>query len=227
MPGQADAGQVHVHAPVTLVGPEQLDRQIRLLLVQAPIVIGVDHTHIALPCLDGLQDGGVVGEHVGGEVVHPARDDLFGLLLAMVFDQRGGQRLVVDLLGSAQAQPPFPRLVGQGFVRAQRGRIDTFGGVGDGARAQAQARPCMGRGAVLGRNVLLDHRRLDGLQDAHLLGLPEVAGIDGQQQVGHPVLPLGLDALHQGGFLVGDEGDRYAGLCGVGIEDRLDQLVDA
>ncbi|MNZ78457.1 hypothetical protein D3C78_970310 [compost metagenome] len=85
----------------------------------------------------------------------------------------------------------------------------------------------MGRGAVLSGDVLVDDGRLDRLQDAHLLGLPQVTGIDGQQQVGHPVLALGLDALHQRGFLVGDELDLDAGLGGVGVEHRLDQLVDA
>ena len=64
------------------------------------------------------------------------------------------------------------------------------------------------------------------MQDAHLLGLPEVAGVNGQQQVGSGVLALGLDALHQRGFLVGDELDLHAGLFGVGVEHGLDQLVD-
>ncbi|MNF46255.1 hypothetical protein D3C84_274100 [compost metagenome] len=84
----------------------------------------------------------------------------------------------------------------------------------------------MGGGAILQRDIGVDGFRSERLQDAHLLGLPEVAGIDGQQQVGGGVLALGLDALHQGRFLVGDELDLHAGLGGVGIEYRLDQLVD-
>jgi len=65
------------------------------------------------------------------------------------------------------------------------------------------------------------------LQDAHLLGLPEVAGIHGEQQVGGSVFALGLDALHQRGFLVGDELHLDASLFGVGIEHGFDQFVDA
>ncbi len=145
----------------------------------------------------------------------------------MGFDQGGGQRLVVHLLRRAQAQAAFPLLVGQGFVGAQLLRLDPLGGVDDGAGAQAQAGPVVGRGAVLRRDVLVDDVGLDRLQDAHLLGLPQVAGIDGQQQVGHAVFALGLDALHQRGFLVGDELDLDPGLGGIGIEHRLDQLVDA
>ncbi|MNQ93019.1 hypothetical protein D3C85_1084630 [compost metagenome] len=84
----------------------------------------------------------------------------------------------------------------------------------------------MGRGTVLRRDVGVDHGGLDRLQNTHLLGLPQVTGIDGQQQVGGGILALGLDALHQGRFLVGDELDLHAGLGGIGVEYRLDQLVD-
>lgn len=77
------------------------------------------------------------------------------------------------------------------------------------------------------RNVGVYGFRGEGLEDAHLLGLPEVAGIDGQQQVGGSVLTLGLDSLHQRRFLVGDELHLGAGFRGVGIEHWLDQFIDA
>ncbi|MCY1401858.1 hypothetical protein D9M71_169830 [compost metagenome] len=225
--GQANAREVDVHATVSLVRPEQLDRQVRVFLVQATVVVGVDDTDVALTGVDSLQQGGVIGEHVGGQVVDPALDDFLGFLLAVGFDQGSGQRLVVDLLRRAQAQAPFPVLVGQGFVGAQLFGFDPLGGVGDGPRAQAQAGPVVGRGAVLLGNVGIDDFRFDRLQDAHLLGLPEVTGIDSEQQVGGGVLPLGLDPLHQRCFLVGDELDLDPGLGGIGVEHRLDQLVDA
>jgi len=225
--GQADARQVDVHATVTLVGPEDLDRQFRVLGMQAAVVVSVDHAHIALAGFDGLDHRVIVGEHIGGQVADPAFDDLLGLGLAVVFDQRGSQRLVVHLLRGAQAQAAFPVLVGKGFIGGQLGRFDPLGGVDDGPCTQAQAGPVMGRSAVLRGNVLVDDVGLDRLQDAHLLGLPQVAGIDGEQQVGHTVLALGLDALHQRGFLVGDELDLDPRLGGVGVEYRLDQLVDA
>jgi len=47
----------------------------------------------------------------------------------------------------------------------------------------------------LRRDVFVDDLGLDGLQDAHLLGLPQVAGVHGQQQVGRGVLAFSLDAL--------------------------------
>ncbi|MNM89762.1 hypothetical protein D3C81_1019990 [compost metagenome] len=216
-----------MHTAIGLVWPEQLDRQLRVFLVQATIVVGVDDTDVALTRVDGLQQGGVIGEHVSGQVVDPALDDFLGFLLAVGFDQGRGQRLVVDLFRRAQAQAAFPVLVSQGFVGAQLFRFDPIGGVGDGPRTQAEASPVMGRSAVLSRNIFVDHLRLNRLEDAHLLSLPEVTGIDREQQVGGGVLPLGLDALHQRRFLVGDELDLDPGLFGVGVEHRLDQLVDA
>ena len=60
-------------------------------------------------------------------------------------------------------------------------------------RTQAQARPCVGRRAVLRRDVCIDHFGRERLQDAHLLGLPQVTGVHGQHQVGGGVLAFCLD----------------------------------
>ncbi|MCY1428623.1 hypothetical protein D9M71_445130 [compost metagenome] len=225
--GQADARQVDVHAAIRLVRPEQLDLQARVFLVQATVVVGVDQADVALAGLDRLQQRGVVGEHVSGQVVHPALENLLSLLGAVGFDQGGGERLVVDLLRRAQAQATFPVLVGQRFVGGQLFRLNPLGGIGDGPRTQRQAGPAVGAGAVLRRDVGVEDRRVERLQDAHLLGLPEVAGIHREQQIGRRIGALGLDPRHQRGFLVGDELHLDAGLGGVGIEHRLDQLVDA
>ena len=215
-----------MYATVSLVGPEQFDLEVRVLLVQAGEVVGVDQPDIALAGVDGLQQGGVVGEHVGGQVIHPPLEDGFGLGRAVGFDQGGGQRLVVDLLAGAQAQAAGPALVGQGFVGRQLRRFNPLGGIDDGPCTQRQAGPAAGARAVLGRNVLFDDRRLQRLEHAFLLGLPEVAGVHGDQQVGRGVGAFGLQPRHQRRFLVGDELDLDPGLGGVGVEYRLDQLVD-
>ena len=77
------------------------------------------------------------------------------------------------------------------------------------------------------RNVFIDDLGLDRLQDAHLLGLPQVPGVYGEQQVSRGVLAFSLDALHERRFLVGNELDLDPGFRGVGVKYRLDQLVDA
>ncbi|MNC34613.1 hypothetical protein D3C75_830550 [compost metagenome] len=227
MLGHAGAGQVDVHAAVGLVRPEQLGLEVRLLLVQTAVVVGVDDAHVALAGVDGLDQRGVVGERIGSQVGDPALDDLLGLLGTVGLDQGGGQRLVVDLLAGAQAQAAFPVLVGQRLIGAQLGRLDPRGGVDDGPRAQRQAGPGAGAGAVLAGDVGVDDLGLQRLEHAFLLGLPEVAGIHGDQQVGRGVLALGLQARQQWRFLVGDELDLDPGLGGVLVEHRLDQLVDA
>ena len=134
-----------MHTAIALVRPEQFHGQVWLLLVQATVVIGVDDTHVALPGVDGLQHGDVIGEHVGGEVIHPTLDDFFSLGRAMGFDQGGGQRLVVDFFRRAQAQAAFPLLVGQSFVVGQVARLYPVGGIGDRPRTQAQTGPGVGR----------------------------------------------------------------------------------
>ncbi|MNV32625.1 hypothetical protein D3C71_1239670 [compost metagenome] len=223
---QADTRQVDVYATVSLVRPEQFHRQVWLLLVQAAVVVGVDDTDVALTGVDRFQHGGVVGEHVSGQVPDPALEDFLGLPGAVHFDHGRGQGLVVDLLRRAQAQAAFPLLVGQRFVGGQFTRLHPICGVGNGPRPQAQAGPGVGGCPVLQRNIGVDGFRGERLEDAHLLGLPEVAGIDGQQQVGRRIRALGLEPLHQRRFLVGDELHLHAGFRGVGIEDWLDQFVD-
>ncbi len=144
----------------------------------------------------------------------------------MGFDQGGGQRLVVDLLAGTQAQAAFPVFVGQGFIGAQLARFDPLGGVEDGPCAQRQASPAVSAGAILSGDIGVDQLGLGGLQYTFLLGLPEVAGVNSDQQVSRGVGPFGFQAGDQRRFLVGNELDLDPGFRGVGIEHRLDQLVD-
>src|SRR5690606_39080334 len=148
-----DAGEIDVHAAVILVGPEQAYLEVGIGGVQAAEIVGVDDAHVALAGVDGVDHRVVVGEHVGGQVVHPAAENLFGLLLAVGFQQGGGQRLVVDLLAGTQAQATFPVLVGQRLVGAQLVGLDALGAVDDGPRTQRQAGPGPGGGAILRGNV--------------------------------------------------------------------------
>ena len=59
-----------------------------------------------------------------------------------------------------------------------------------------------------------------------MLGLPQVTGVDREQQVRRGVLALGLDPLHQRRFLVRDELYLDPGFSGVSVEYRFDQLID-
>ncbi len=127
MLGQADARQVDVHTATILIRPEKLGFQIRVLRMQAAVVVGVDDTYITLTGIDCLNQRGVVGKHVCSKVIDPTLDDFFGLLGAMGFDQGSGQGLVINLLAGPQAQTAFPILVGQGFVGRQLTLFNTLG----------------------------------------------------------------------------------------------------
>src|SRR5690554_7944931 len=94
--GDTGAGDVHVPAAVFLVRPEQLDLHIRLGVVQATEVVGVDDTHVALTGVDGLQQGGVIGKDRSGQIGQPALNHFGGLLFTNGFEHGGNQRLVVD-----------------------------------------------------------------------------------------------------------------------------------
>ena len=56
---------------------------------------------------------------------------------------------------------------------------------------------------------------------------PEVAGVDGEVDVGLGVLALGGDPLAQLGVVAGEELDLDAGLLGPLLEGRLDAVVAA
>ena len=93
-------------------------------------------------------------------------------------------------------------------------------GVDDDPQPLADAEPEAVRMAQAGRNALVQNRRRDRLQDAGLLGAPEPAGIDRDQEIGGAVPALGLDPLDQ---LIGvalDPVDLDAGLLGELVVER-------
>ena len=81
--------------------------------------------------------------------------------------------------------------------------------------------------AQLGRDGLVEDRRLERLEDALLGRRPEVAGVDGEVDVGLGVLALGGDPLAQLGVVAGEELDLDAGLLRPLLEGRLDAVVAA
>ena len=97
----------------------------------------------------------------------------------------------------------------------------------NGAGAHRQAEPLVAGVAQVGRDIGGQHLRLHRLERAFPGGFPQVAGVHRDQHVRRGILALGLEALQQCAFLVGDELDLDAGFLGVGIEHRLDQLLVA
>jgi len=60
-----------------------------------------------------------------------------------------------------------------------------------------------------------------------LPGLPQVAGIHREQNIGRRIHALRLQALHQRAFFIRDELDLHTAFLGVSIEQRLDELLVA
>ena len=146
-----------------------------------------------------------------------------GLGLAVMGDEGGEQRVVVDVLAGADADLALPLRVGELLVGDRVLLHALLRGV-DHARAHRDAVPVAFRIAVLRRHHLVEHVRLDRLRDAGLHRVLEPADVDGEQHVGRAVGALGLDALLEAGACR-DDVDLDAGVLGEGIEQRLDQLA--
>ena len=220
----AGAGHVDVHAAfaVALVGPERHHRQFRIVALGAAEVVGVDDADRATARVDRLDHRGVVGERRRGEVGDPTPDRLFGALGAERGDHRRDQALVVDRSAGAQAQLALPLRIGEVLVGRQRRGRGQLRIVDQGARTHRQAEPAVLRVAQVRRDVGLQCRRVQWLQQAQVGRLPKVAGIDGDQHVGLGTRAFGAQALHQRRCVAGQVGDLDSGLGGVAVEQRLD-----
>ena len=169
----------------------------------------------------------VVGEDLG--VGGPALEDLDGGVLAVGGDHAGHQRLLVVVVGVAQADPALVLRVGQLLVgRRHVGLVDEVGVVDDRAVAHGEAEPAVLLVAELGRDRLVEDRRTRaaGRCPSSAAG-PQVAGVDGEVDVGLGVLALGGDPLAQLGVVAGEELDLDAGLLRPLLEGRLDAVVAA
>ena len=214
-----------MHTAALLVGPEQGQGQLRIILLHAAEVVGIHYAHITLPGDDGFHQGSVVGEYVGGQIRHPATHDFLGFFFAQTLDHGRHQGLVVDLLGGAQAQAPFPLGLGQGFVAGQRRRVHPVRGIDQGAGPHGQAEPAVLRVGQFRRHIGGQHRRLQRLQQILVRCIPQVAGVHGDQHIRRRALTFRLQTGGQSGGVVGDIADFHAGGFGIGIEYRLDQMV--
>ena len=185
----------------------------------------VDHADLAGAGGHRLEQLDVVGVDVG--VGSPAAQHLDRRVLAVGGDHAGDERLLVVVVGVAQAEPAFPLRLGQLLV---------------GRRARRPRRPCRccrrscgpaRRGRTSGPrrrcsccgDRLVEDGRVERLEQAVLGGGPEVAGVDGQVDVGLGVLSLGGDPLAELGVVPGEELDIDPGLLRPRLERGLDAVV--
>jgi len=201
-----------------LIGPEQSERQFRAFLNQAAKVVGVDDAYIALPGGDGFHHFGVVGEYIRRKVGDPSAHDLLGFRLAVFGDHHRHQRLVIDFFRGAQTEPAFPFRVGQIFIGSQFVRFQLLRVVDEGARAHRETEPLIARIAQIAGDIAAQYLGVHRFEQAFLRGLPQIARVHGQQQIGWSIGALDFQALHQRAFLVGDELDLHPGFFGVGVE---------
>ena len=183
MAGNAGAGDIHVDTTGILVGPEQGQGQLRIVLLHTTEVVSIHYAHITLSGHNGLHQGSVVGEYVGGQIRHPATHDFLGFFFAKTLDHGRHQGLVVDLLGGAQAQAPLPLGVCQGFVAGQGRRVHPVGGIHQGSGPHGQAKPATFRVSQFRRYIGRQQRRLQRLQQILVRRIPQIAGVHGDQHI--------------------------------------------
>ena len=99
--------------------------------------------------------------------------------------------------------------------------------VDDRAGPDGEAEPAVVGVAQLVGDRLVEDRRVEGLEQVVLGGRPQVAGVDGEVDVGLGVLALGGDPLAQLGVVAGEELDVDPRLVGLLLEGGLDAVVAA
>jgi hypothetical protein len=139
----------------------------------------------------------------------------------MALDHRGQERLVVDVAGGPQAEPSLPLRIAQGLVRRELGRLHLLRVVHDGPRSDGEPEPAILRIPEVGRNVGGQLGRVDLRQKAGPRRVPEVAGVDREQDVGRGPVALGLEALEQLAGIAGEHLHRDPRLLGECFEGRL------
>ena len=165
--GRHDAGAADVGvgaAPVLvgeddpdLVGDRPLVGVVRL--DQPDQVVVIDHGDVALAGRHRLDLVGVGALRRTSEVRDQALRPGLGLLEPQTLDHRADQRLVVDIVGGAHADPSPPFGVGEVLVGVDLARVDPVLGIDDDAQPQAEAEPLALGVAQAGRDALVEERR--------------------------------------------------------------------
>ena len=97
----------------------------------------------------------------------------------------------------ARADAALELRVGQFFVGVHLVRLHLRLVVDDEARALREPEPATVVRAQVGRNALVQHLRVDRLEQAIDLRPPQARGIDQQDHIGRAVRAFGLQPLHQ------------------------------
>src|SRR4029453_267990 len=154
-----------------------------------------------------------------GLVGGPAARDLFRLRLAVALDHGGEEGLVVDVAGGAQTQPALPLRIAERLVRRELRRLDLACVVHDSARTHREAEPAIVGIAQGGGNIRGGLGRIDLRQQAGPRRVPQIAGVDGQQNVGWGLLAFRLQPLEELAGASGKELHLDAGL----LRERFDR----
>ncbi len=142
-------------------------------------------------------------------------------------DDRGEQRLVVDVARGTRQQPPFPDRFRERLVSREFTGFYPVLRVGDDAGPASQAEPVALRLPQVRGDILPECLRLNGLKEAGFLCADQPPGIRRYQQVRRRARTLGFEPFDQ---FVGpglDHVDLDAGFLGKAGEQLLVRLVVA
>jgi hypothetical protein len=192
---EPDARQVRVRAGPVLVGPGGRDREVRIVRELARQVVVVGEPDVAAPGRDrvehvdvGAQDLRLVG--------HPGLEQRAGLVRPPLGDHVRHERLVVLVVGRAQAELALPARVAEILVAADRVLGDARV-AHRGADPQAQPPPVAVGVAELLRNLALQRFGAHRREQPGLLGAPQVREVGRDQEVGGRAVALAAQALEQ------------------------------
>ena len=212
-------------APV-LIGPDELDREVGVLLEQAGEVVVVDDARRRTDPRRPTRGSMTSLARISALSAQPdtMRERL---VVAEIGDEAGDQRLGVDVRGVPQAQPARPtaarraprRWSGPRRARGPRGcrrwcaPAGSARTTGPRDRAGSRGRRPRGSGSRARRTRPVRRRRRDSTASTVMI------------DVGLGVLALGGDPFAQLGVGPGQELDRDAGLLGERVEGLLEVVV--
>ena len=228
------AADVDVRAAVGLVGEHHADlggdlAVLRLLGAhEVDVIVGVADAELGFAGGHALDLVGVAAARRARQVGRDALGPRLGLLRPVGRQQRAHQRLVVDVARSADQQLALPLGIGQVLVVLRRvGRRHLLLVVHDHARTLGEAEPGTVRVAQVRRHRLGQDLGRDRLQQAHLAGALDAAGIGGDQDIARALVALGLEPLDQGIGLGVDAVDLHTAQIGEVAVERFVSVVMA